>query len=148
MQQYLDQLQYILDHGEVRKDRTGTGTISVFGMQTRYDLRDGFPLMTTKKMFIRPIAEELLCQQDWIAADREVLKHDKHWIPNVDGTLGKGITDWKLVAYYLAQAPLDLPPDFEITIGADEDDLEQLHICRIQAQTLYRMILDHKEQCL
>ncbi|KRN50959.1 thymidylate synthase [Kandleria vitulina DSM 20405] len=60
MQQYLDQLQYILDHGEVRKDRTGTGTISVFGMQTRYDLRDGFPLMTTKKMFIRPIAEELL----------------------------------------------------------------------------------------
>ena len=60
MQQYLDQLQYILDHGEVRKDRTGTGTICVFGMQTRYDLRDGFPLMTTKKMFIRPIAEELL----------------------------------------------------------------------------------------
>jgi thymidylate synthase len=60
LQQYLDQLQYILDHGEVRKDRTGTGTISVFGMQTRYDLRDGFPLMTTKKMFIRPIAEELL----------------------------------------------------------------------------------------
>ena len=60
MQQYLDQLQYILDHGEVRKDRTGTGTISVFGMQTRYDLRDGFPLMTPKKMFIRPIAEELL----------------------------------------------------------------------------------------
>ena len=60
MQQYLDQLQYILDHGEVRKDRTGTGTISVFGMQTRYDLRDGFPLMTTKKMFMRPIAEELL----------------------------------------------------------------------------------------
>lgn len=60
MQQYLDQLQYILNHGEVRKDRTGTGTISVFGMQTRYDLREGFPLMTTKKMFIRPIAEELL----------------------------------------------------------------------------------------
>lgn len=60
MRQYLDLLQYILDNGEDREDRTGTGTRSVFGYQTRYNLLDGFPLMTTKKMFIRPIAEELL----------------------------------------------------------------------------------------
>ena len=60
MKQYLDMCQYILDNGEDRDDRTGTGTRSVFGYQTRYDLRDGFPLMTTKKMFLRPIAEELL----------------------------------------------------------------------------------------
>lgn len=52
--------KYILEHGEDRPDRTGTGTRSVFGYQTRYDLREGFPLLTTKKMYLRPIAEELL----------------------------------------------------------------------------------------
>ena len=60
MKQYLDMCRYILEHGEDRPDRTGTGTRSVFGYQTRYDLRDGFPLLTTKKMYLRPIAEELL----------------------------------------------------------------------------------------
>ncbi len=60
MKEYLEMCQYILDHGEDRDDRTGTGTRSVFGYQTRYDLREGFPLLTTKRMYIRPIAEELL----------------------------------------------------------------------------------------
>lgn len=60
MKQYLDMCRYILEHGEYRPDRTGTGTRSVFGYQTRYDLREGFPLLTTKKMYLRPIAEELL----------------------------------------------------------------------------------------
>lgn len=60
MKQYLDMCRYILEHGEDRSDRTGTGTRSVFGYQTRYDLREGFPLLTTKKMYLRPIAEELL----------------------------------------------------------------------------------------
>lgn len=60
MKQYLDMCNHILKNGEDRDDRTGTGTHSVFGYQTRYDLRKGFPLLTTKKMFLRPIAEELL----------------------------------------------------------------------------------------
>lgn len=60
MKQYLDLCKYILENGEDRDDRTGTGTRSVFGYQTRYNLLDGFPLLTTKKMFLRPIAEELL----------------------------------------------------------------------------------------
>ena len=60
MKQDLDMCRYILEHGEDRPDRTGTGTRSVFGYQTRYDLREGFPLLTTKKMYLRPIAEELL----------------------------------------------------------------------------------------
>lgn len=60
MKQYLDMCRYILEHGEDRPDRTGTGTRSVFGYQTCYDLREGFPLLTTKKMYLRPIAEELL----------------------------------------------------------------------------------------
>ena len=60
MRQYLDMLQHILDNGEEREDRTGVGTIGVFGYQNRFDLNDGFPLLTTKKMFTRGIFEELL----------------------------------------------------------------------------------------
>lgn len=60
MKEYLDMCRYILENGEDRQDRTGTGTRSVFGYQNRFNLLDGFPLLTTKKMFIRPIAEELL----------------------------------------------------------------------------------------
>lgn len=60
MRQYLDLLQHVLDHGEERSDRTGTGTRSVFGHQTRYDLRDGFPCLTTKKLHLRSIIHELL----------------------------------------------------------------------------------------
>ena len=60
MKQYLDQLQYILDNGQRRKDRTGTGTLSVFGMQTRYNLSSGFPTMTTKKLFWKGVVRELL----------------------------------------------------------------------------------------
>ncbi|XP_029313228.1 thymidylate synthase [Cottoperca gobio] len=57
---YLDQIQYIMQHGRRRGDRTGTGVISVFGAQTRYSLRDQFPLLTTKRVFWRGILEELL----------------------------------------------------------------------------------------
>ena len=60
MKQYLDMCRYILEHGEDRPDLTWTGARSVFVYQTRYDLREGFPLLTTKKMYLRPIAEELL----------------------------------------------------------------------------------------
>ena len=60
MKQYLDMCRYILENGQPRQDRTGTGTISCFGYQTRYNLEDGFPLLTTKKVFFRGIAEELL----------------------------------------------------------------------------------------
>jgi thymidylate synthase len=59
MKQYLDLVRHVLDNGERREDRTGTGTISVFGAQTRYDLRDGFPLVTTKKVLFDAVAREL-----------------------------------------------------------------------------------------
>lgn len=60
MKQYLDLCKHILANGEDRGDRTGTGTKSVFGYQMRMDLREGFPLLTTKKVYFRGIAEELL----------------------------------------------------------------------------------------
>jgi thymidylate synthase len=60
MQHYLDLMRHVRQHGVKKDDRTGTGTLSVFGHQSRYDLRQGFPLVTTKKLHLRSIIYELL----------------------------------------------------------------------------------------
>jgi thymidylate synthase len=80
MRAYLDLLQYILDHGRDRADRTGTGTRGVFGYQMRFDLRAGFPLVTTKKLHLKSIINELA----WFLTGRT----DNQWL------LDHGVTIW------------------------------------------------------
>ncbi len=81
MRPYLDQLREILEKGEKKEDRTGTGTISLFGMQAKYDLRDGFPLVTTKKVLFNAVVRELL----WFINGRtnihddDLTKHTPIW---------------------------------------------------------------------
>ncbi len=91
MKQYLDLVRYIFEHGEKKEDRTGTGTLSIFGYQSKYDLRDGFPLLTTKKVLFDAVVRELLWFLKGATNINDDLKvHTSIWNAwaNEDGELG------------------------------------------------------------
>ena len=109
MRIYLDYLQDILDHGTEHADRTGTGTLRVFGRQLRFDLTDGFPLLTTKRVWMRGVTEELL----WFLRGET----------NIQPLVQAGIsiwTDWPLQRYR-EQTGAEISQDaFEERIAADD----------------------------
>src|SRR5687768_18578283 len=78
MRQYLDLLRDINDNGTIKTDRTGVGTKSVFGRQMRFDLSEGFPAVTTKKLFLRGIIHELLWFLQGNSNIEYLVKNDVH----------------------------------------------------------------------
>jgi thymidylate synthase len=147
MQEYLKDLQYILDNGVESKDRTGTGTISVFGMQTRYDLSKGFPAVTTKKLAWRSVVSELLWFVEGSGDERrlaEILHGSRdtdkstiwtanaqadYWTPKAeyDGDLGRvyGV-QWRHWRKYIERKDMGDAHLGGVRVAADRTEVDQL----------------------
>ena len=108
MREYLDLMRHVLDNGQCKNDRTGTGTLSVFGAQLRFDLQRGFPLLTTKRVFWKAAAREML----WFLTGET----------NIRPLLQQGVTiwsDWPLAKYRRATGEVISQEAFEARIVED-----------------------------
>ena len=91
MRAYLDLLRHILEHGVEKHDRTGTGTLSVFGYQMRFDLGQGFPLLTTKKLHLKSIIHELLW---FLRGETNVRYLQRAWRHDLGRVGGRRTANW------------------------------------------------------
>jgi len=101
MRQYLDLMRHVLEHGVRKNDRTGTGTLSVFGAQLRFDLSAGFPLLTTKKVHLKSITHELL----WFLKGDTNIRYLKENTPQSRSEIKKVFADGDFVILHVHAIP-------------------------------------------
>jgi thymidylate synthase len=129
MIQYQQLLQHILDNGVHKADRTGTGTLSVFGYQMRFNLNEGFPLVTTKKMFSKGMIHELL----WFISGRTDVKYLQEngvnfwdsWVGD-DGTIGFGYGKQLRDIDYITQVPIKKYTALELKLIKSTNPISQI----------------------
>ena len=123
MQTYLDQLRTILDHGVTKSDRTGVGTISWFGLHARYDMADGFPAVTTKKLVWKSMVSELLwfiTGSNKITDLKDIYRYNKLWDANYEDFVARraAVDDGDMGRVYGVQ--------WRRWLGADGNEVDQL----------------------
>jgi len=147
MKQYLEDLNYVLTHGIAKGDRTGTGTLSVFGMQTRYNLRSEFPAVTTKKLAWRAVVSELLWMIEGSGDERrlsEILHGTRDtgkktvWTENAQAPYWKGQAkfpgdlgrvygvQWRHWRRYIEKKELGHSGNNVVEVLAEKDEIDQL----------------------
>jgi len=143
MQAYQDLMRHVLDHGTVKPDRTGTGTLSIFGHQMRFDLQGGFPLLTTKKLHLRSIIYELLW---FLRGDTNIRYLNEHRVTiwdewaNAAGDLGPIYgRQWRSWPTPDGDS-VDQIADVVRRVGADPDS-RRLLVCSWNVGELSRMAL-------
>ncbi len=121
--QYQELLEYILDNGVTKQDRTGTGTLSVFGIQIRHKMSDGFPLLTTKKMYWKGIVTELLWFLRGDTNIKYLVDNDCHiW----DGDAYKNyVKHWEPMIEYIDNKPILTQEEFINKIKTDDEFAEK-----------------------
>ena len=127
MRQYLDLMERVLAEGVEKRDRTGIGTLSVFGHQMRFDLADGFPLVTTKKLHVKSIIYELLW---FLRGDTNVKYLNEHGVTHLGRMGGR---EWRSRSGLRPAMALLAGAGRNVTIDQMNDAVEKIAAIRIRA---------------